>query len=313
MPQDGGHIITPIVFPGLNCIMKNIQQSIWILVFILISFAGCKKETNDNNPVLPKQEFFDVAYGPEQLQKMDVYLPEGRTDTSTKIIIMIHGGAWIEGDKSDFDDAVEVLQSQLSDFALFNINYRLLTQTNNTTWVNVWPAQIDDVNSAFDFIVSKSGEYHVNPNKIVVAGASAGAHLALLEGYRHNADNRIKAVIDLFGPTDMKALYNSITDVVLRSYIEIFMSGTPATNPDNYYQASPLLFVTSNSPSTQIFHGTADPLVPISESDSLNNRLTAAGVLHEYNIYQGEGHGWTGDKLNDTYNKIISFIRSNVR
>ena len=294
--------------------MKNIHQLVArILVFVLVSFVACKKETNDNNSILPKQELFDIAYGSEELQKMDVYLPEGRTDTSTKIIIMIHGGAWIEGDKSDFNDAVTVLQPQLNDFALFNINYRLLTQTNDTTWVDRWPAQIDDVNNAFNFILSQAGEYHVNSNKIVVAGASAGAHLALLEGYQHNADNRIKAVIDLFGPTDMKALYKSITDVVLRSYIDVFMSGTPETNPDNYYRASPLFFVTGNSPSTQIFHGTADPLVPISESDSLNNRLTAEGVLHEYNVYPGEGHGWTGDKLNDTYNKIISFIKSNVR
>src|SRR3954452_19320439 len=107
--------------------MKNIQYSVArILVVIVISFAACKKEADNNNPILPKQEFFDVAYGSDDLQKMDVYLPEGRTDTSTKIIIMVHGGAWTEGDKSDFNDAVTVLQSQLDNFALFNINYRLL-------------------------------------------------------------------------------------------------------------------------------------------------------------------------------------------
>jgi len=294
--------------------MKNGQHlAAWILVFALISLTACKKETNYNNTILPKQEFFDVAYGSDELQKMDVYLPEGRTDSSTNIIIMVHGGAWTEGDKSDFNDAVAVLQSQLDNFALFNINYRLLTQANDTTWVNIWPAQIDDVNNAFDFIVSNAIEYHVNPNEIVIAGASAGAHLALLEGYKYNTNRRIKAVIDLFGPTDMKALFNSLTNVVFRSYIQLFMSGTPETNPGNYYNASPLFFVSSNSPSTQIFHGAEDALVPISQSDSLNNRLTAAGVSHEYNVYEGQGHGWTGEKLTDTYDKIISFIKSNVR
>src|SRR6266487_1208908 len=246
--------------------MKNFQQSAArILLFVVISFASCKKEINDNSNILPKQEFFDVANGSEQLQKLDVYLPEGRTDTSTRIIIMIHGGAWIEGDKSDFNGAIAILQPQLTDFALFNINYSLLTETGQ----NIWPTQINDVDNAFDFILSKAGEYHVNTNKIVVAGASAGAHLALLEGYQHNTDNRIKAVIDLFGPTDFKALYDSTADTLLRVYIEVFMSGTPATNPDNYYNASPLFFVSSNTPATQIFHGTEDPLVPISQSDSL--------------------------------------------
>jgi acetyl esterase/lipase len=270
--------------------MKNVHHSVArILVFVFISFFACKKETGNYNPILPQQELFDIPYGSDALQKMDVYLPEGRTDTATKIIIMIHGGAWIEGDKSDFNDALAVLQSQLSDFALFNINYRLLTQTNDTTWTNMWPAQIDDVNNAFDFIVSNAGEYHVNATEIVMAGASAGAHLALFESYQYNFDNRIKAVIDLFGPTDMKALYNSTTNVVFRSYIQIYMSGTPESNPDNYYNASPLFFVSGNSPSTQIFHGTEDPLVPISQSDSLNNRLTAARVSHEYNVYPRRG------------------------
>jgi acetyl esterase/lipase len=180
-------------------------------------------------------------------------------------------------------------------------------------FISRWPAQIDDVNRAFDFIESNAGEYHVNPNEIVIAGASAGAHLALLEGYRYNTDHRIKAVIDLFGPSEMRALYNSMTNIAFRSYIQLFMSGIPETNPDNYYNASPLFFVTSNSPPTQIFHGTVDPLVPISQSDSLSKRLTAAGVSHEYNVYQGEGHGWTGENLNDTYGKIINFIKSNVR
>jgi hypothetical protein len=108
--------------------MKNVQHSVArILMFVLISFAACKKDTTSNSrPILPKQE--------------------GRTATSTRIIIMIHGGAWTEGDKGDFNDAVAVLQSQLDNFALFNINYRLLTQTNDTTWVNRWPAQIGDVN-----------------------------------------------------------------------------------------------------------------------------------------------------------------------
>ncbi len=289
--------------------MKIIKQPVSLaLLFVLISFVACKKEVN-NSGILPQQEFFDVSYGSEQSQKMDVYLPEGRTDTSTKVIILIHGGAWIEGDKSDFNDAIKTFQPQLNDYAFFNINYSLLTQTGE----NVWPTQINDVNNAFDFILSKAGEYHVNTNKIIVAGASAGAHLALLEGYQHNTDNRIKAVIDLFGPTDFKALYDSTADTLLRVYIEVFMSGTPVTNPDNYYNASPLFFVNNNSPPTQIFHGTEDPLVPISQSDSLNNRLTAAGVTHEYTVYEGEGHGWTGDKLNDTYNKIISFIKTNVK
>lgn len=290
--------------------MKNFKRSVVLALSVLLfSITACKKETSDKNIVLPEQQYTDVSYGSDAMQKMDVYLPQGRTDTGTKVIVMIHGGAWFEGDKSDFTEAIQALKSQLPGCAIFNINYRLLTETGD----HEWPAQIDDVTNAVNFIASNANQYHVNVNKMIMAGASAGAHLALLEAYQHNTGNKIKAVIDLFGPTDMKALYNSDTTVLFRNYLQLFLNGTPTANPDAYYNASPLFFVNSNTPPTQIFHGDADPVVPISESDSLNNRLTAAGVVHEYTIYRGEGHGWTGINLLDTYSKIINFINSNVR
>ena len=57
--------------------------------------------------------------------------------------------------------------------------------------------------AAINLIISKSAEYKINANKIVLLGVSAGAHLALLQAYKNNSSGRIKAVVDLFGPTDL--------------------------------------------------------------------------------------------------------------
>ncbi|TAF93861.1 MAG: alpha/beta hydrolase, partial [Bacteroidetes bacterium] len=62
-----------------------------------------------------------------------------------------------------------------------------------------------------------------------------------------------------------------------------------------------------------IFHGTADNVVPIRQSDSLFRRLQIAGVQSSFTVYQGAGHGWSGANMTDTYNKSIFFMRSNLQ
>jgi len=276
-----------------------------ILVFSVF-ITSCKKST-DNVEITTnasvKIDTLNVAYGSDANQKMDIYLPANRTDATTKVFVMIHGGAWSAGDKSDFATMIPSLQSGLSNYVIININYRLAAPPSTY----LWPTQQIDVNAAFDYIVSKASYYHYNANKIAVMGASAGAHLALLKAYHYNSDNRIKAVIDYFGPTDMADLYNFQTGVQ-KQLFELFMSGTPTTNATAYLNASPLTFVTSTAPPTIIFHGTADVVVPYSQSVLLNNALYDAGVGHQYNEYAGEPHGQfsTANSI-DALSKTLAF------
>lgn len=272
--------------------------------------TSCKKTGGD--PVNPPAtvealELKNVSYGTDAMQTMDIYLPAGRTTSATKALILVHGGAWVGGDKADMNDAVTTFKTLLPDFAVFNINYRLAALPS----ANLWPTQMNDMNAAFDFIVGKSAEYKFNSNRIVLGGASAGAHLALLKAYKQNTGN-IKAVVDMFGPTDMKDMYTQNTSY--QPLLTIFMSGTPATNPAAYTNASPLFAVNSSSAPTIILHGTADNVVPISESDSLNVRLGNAGVPKQYEKYAGEGHGiWSALNTADAYAKIAAFIKLHVQ
>src|SRR6476661_9877067 len=102
-------------------------------LLLLIFITSCQKEVDNVlvNNSLPAVTFADVAYGTDALQKMDVYLPAGRSTATTKVIILIHGGAWATGDKSDFTDYVDTLKKRQPDYAIFNINYRLASITGN--------------------------------------------------------------------------------------------------------------------------------------------------------------------------------------
>ena len=274
---------------------------------LLIAGSSCKKDAsaNENSYTV----FKEVSYGASAAEKMDIYLPAGHTAANTPAIVLIHGGAWVSGDKAEFSDAVTALQSHLGDYALFNINYRLL----GFDGTNPWPTQLNDVEAAIDFIVSQAETYRFNPDKLVIVGASAGAHLGLLKAYSRNTGGRIKAVIDLFGPVDMKDLYNNPADPVLPTVLDFFLNGTPVSSPAIYEAASPLYQVTPDAPPTLIFHGQYDPLVPVKQSESLHNRLLAAGVPTDLIIYPDEGHGWTGRNLADTYVRAAGFIRQQVQ
>ncbi|MES2882453.1 MAG: alpha/beta hydrolase, partial [Bacteroidota bacterium] len=255
---------------------------------------------------LPAQNIINVAYGSDAAQKMDVYLPAGRNADSTKVIIMVHGGAWSAGDKNDFNSYVPVLQQRLPGYAVVNINYRLASGT-----ANPFPAQETDMKAALEFIIQKGSEYGIS-QKFVLLGASAGAHMSLLQAYKY-ATPKIRAVVDFFGPTDMAALYSNASLPTLQFALQLLMSGTPSTNQPLYFQSSPINFVTAQSPPTIILHGSADVVVPISQSVLLNQKLQSLGVTSQFVEYTGFGHDvWPPATMTDAFNKIEAFIKANV-
>lgn len=277
------------------------------LAFLAIFTASCEKEGGVltpivTAPVLAADTMFNVAYGTDPLQKMDIYLPKGRTASYTKVIILIHGGSWSSGDKADMLPFVDSLKRRMKDYAVVNLNYRLASLSGNT-----FPTQENDVKTAVEYLNSKRSEYNISP-KFVMAGVSAGAHLALLQAYKYPSPIKIKAVVDLFGPNDMLAMYNDPAPMSPPAGIAILLNGTPTTNLSLYQYSSPLLFVTTTTPPTIILHGGADQVVKPSQATALRDKLTLNGVANSYVFYPTEGHGWYGANLTDSFNKIQDFL-----
>lgn len=273
------------------------------ILILSLFFISCNKNDPPEPGSATAESRTDVSYGSDPQQKMDHYLPAGRTTAETRVIIMIHGGAWTTGDKADFTQYVDTLKRRLPSYAIFNINYRL-----STAGANVFPAQENDVKAAIEFIYNKRNEYKIS-DKFVLLGASAGAHLALLQGYKYNSPVRVKAIVDFFGPTNMTELYNNPASTIIPpDFIESVVGATPTTNPTLYQQSSPINFVTIQSPPTIILHGGLDPLVLPSQSTSLRDQLLMKGVPTQYVFYPTEGHGWENANLIDSFDKIQAFL-----
>ena len=276
------------------------------LVFSCIVFLiSCKKKDIIPEQQNPPQTIRNVSYGTDPQQKMDVYLPAGRSVDSTKVMVLIHGGGWNTGDKSDFDIFVDSMKIRDASYAVCNINYRLALPPN------LFPAQELDVKAAIEFIVNKSAEYNIS-NKIVLIGASAGAHLALLQAYKYPSPVKVKAVVDFFGPTELISLYNNPPNPLVSTLLQSVTGYTPTTNPAIYQQSSPVNFVTTQSQPTFILHGGVDIVVSPSQSILLKDELQAKGVPHEYILYPTEGHGWFGANLTDSFNRILAFLAVHV-
>jgi acetyl esterase/lipase len=275
----------------------------WVLPCLLI--ASCKKDPAIEEDNSAKTEL-NVAYATDPQNKMDVYLPAGRSSATTKAIILIHGGGWNQGDKTDFNIYVDTLKKRLPGYAIFNINYRLATGS-----ANLFPSQEMDVKAAIDFIYNKRTEYKIS-DKFVLLGASAGGHLSLLHAYKYTSPVKIKAVVDFFGPTDLAAMYNNPPNPLVPALLFQVTGGTPTTHATIYQQSSPINFVTGQSPPTIILHGGVDIVVAFSQSVLLDTKLQQMGVTHQYVFYPTENHGWVGANLVDSFDKITAFLNANV-
>jgi len=81
----------------------NFRIRITALIIIIGTMSGCKKADDSFVSTVSARTILDVAYGVDAKQTMDIYLPANRRADSTKIMVMIHGGGWTTGDKSDFN------------------------------------------------------------------------------------------------------------------------------------------------------------------------------------------------------------------
>ncbi|MCH5597248.1 alpha/beta hydrolase [Niabella ginsengisoli] len=281
-----------------------------LTLLLTITLVSCSKDEREDIPLSAKkaQTLIDISYGSNANQKMDAYLPANRSTEGTKVMVLIHGGAWIEGDKTDFNANIEQFKNVFPGYAIFNVNYRLFDFVRNA-----FPAQEQDIKSAVEFIFNKRSDFFIS-DKFVLVGVSAGAHLAQLQAYKNNSVVKPKAIVSFFGPADMEALYNYYysTNRQMAYGLNLLLGGTPANRSQLYYDSSPINFVSAQSPPTIILQGGLDNVVPKQQSYSLEARLKNFNVKSELIFYPNEEHGWDGPELTESLQKIVTFLKTNV-
>lgn len=278
----------------------NLYSNIAFIIFTFL-FLNCSKKELNNKIV---NQLNNESYGSDAQQKMDVYLPANRTVSSTKTIVLIHGGGWIGGDKSDMVGIQTELIKRFPNCAFVNLNYRLAQNGVK----HLFPTQENDVDLALSTYLNNSSKYEVSKD-LILFGLSAGGHLVLMNGFK-NTQGNIKAIIDGFGPTDLNAAWNLGLDF---QTLLLNVTGKTATADSLFYaQSSPINYVKKDVPPTLILQGGKDEIVPPSQSYVLRDKLLLTGAKHQLVFYPNEAHGWIGTNLTDTFNKIESFLNEFV-
>jgi acetyl esterase/lipase len=275
---------------------------------LILVLSGVPRPSRAGGEPKVKEER-DIVYtkaGSTEL-KLDVAAPE-QGDGPFPAILVIHGGAWRAGNKSDVGLILRGLAAR--GYAAVSPQYRFCPR-------EVFPAQVYDVKAAVRWIKSRAKERRIDPNHIGAVGFSAGGHLALMLGVTGPndglegdvsagaPDTRIQAVVNWFGPCDLGA--RDIPEVS-KPLVKDFLGATPTDRPDLAAKASPRSYVTKDDPPILTFQGTKDPLVPHTQAIELADAMTAAGVPGRVELMVGSSHGWTGAELDHTLAETSAFF-----
>jgi acetyl esterase/lipase len=250
-------------------------------------------------------EFKDVQYGDAEgsYNLLDAYLPDNRND-STKVIVYIHGGSWVKGDKKELPRQFIDELAGRQGYAVATINYRLVKEGRN-----IFPAQIEDIRKALAFISANAREYRYSPDRFALMGASAGAHLALLYAYAYDSLRQVKTVVDIFGPTDLSDPSVRAEGLESNDIIVNYL-GTKDTAANIVKQASPYFQLTAaGGVPTILFHGTADALVNVRQSEKLYEKLKSLRVPAQLELYPGGKHDLPPLIAIDVFGKIIAWLK----
>jgi acetyl esterase/lipase len=247
----------------------------------------------------------NIAYAPEHgfRGEADLYLPADTADATC--LLVIHGGGWRAMDRFRFNTVCEMLAQD--GYAALNANYRL-------TGDDPWPACGDDCVRAAQFLLA-GGHPAMAPldrRRIVVLGASAGGHLALMTGLQLPPE-RVAGIVDIAGPADLTTFWDVHGP---ERFGHLF--GTPHATPAMLEAASPVTYVTETAPPLLCVHSGNDRLVPLSQSELIAEAYAEHGRSCEIHEYPGEGqaHGiWANETpspplLPHIRDRINTFIRS---
>ncbi|GAB4495708.1 MAG: alpha/beta hydrolase [Anaerolineales bacterium] len=331
--------------------MKNIVSKLFVFALaglVLLSATGCgaaatatpaavQGGSTEQAAVMPQRggpggsstfasvapTYKDLAYATlSSAQKLDLYIPSAGSGPFP-VVIMVHGGGFMFGDKADGAGLTGVDQLLAAGYAVASINYRLSGEA-------VYPAQIFDAKAAVRFLRANAAQYNLNSEKFGAWGASAGGNLvsllgttcgvAELEGAElGNAEQSscVQAVVDWFGPIDFLKMDEQFAGTSCpanhneANSPESKLVGAPIqTVPDLVASTNPMNYITPDDAPFFIENGTADCNIPPAQNKNLAEALSAVIGADKvtYVSLEGAAHGGSQFETAENLAQVIAFL-----
>jgi alpha-L-fucosidase 2 len=235
--------------------------------------------------------------------KLDANIPAGSGPFPA--VIIVHGGGFTGGNKRVFVTPIFEPLSRAG-FAWFSIDYRLAPKYP-------FPAAIEDVDRAIEFVKAHAGEYKVDPKRIALLGESAGGHLVSYVGTQTDPRWSVAAVVSFYGPHNLMGEYEmrkrqGKAPGALEAFLAIKTFDPPAFQ--RVEAASPINHVHEKMPPYLLVHGNNDQSVDYQQSVKMSQRLRQAGNSCELYTVEGGGHGMASWEKTPGYKgKVVQWLK----
>jgi acetyl esterase/lipase len=242
-------------------------------------------------------------------QQIDVYYPSA--GGPWPVLLYVHGGGWSGGDKAE---GLGWRSMTERGFLVVSVNYRL------ASYENKFPAMIEDVKCAVRYLRAHAPEYNLDPNHIGAVGVSAGGHLVDLLGLADESagwdtgeyteeSSRVQAVVTIAGISDLtftRGAYASPDSAAMMVYHAF--GEMPGSASPKLVAASPVTYITPDDPPFLIIHGDRDTVVPVEQSQVLDEQLRKSGVPAKLVIIKNGTHSVYGENISPTAEELVDLI-----
>lgn len=261
---------------------------------LVLSLSSCKRE--GLSWLDGATMYTDVSYGFGERHLVDLCVPDD-TDGITGLILFIHGGSWVSGSKDGFDGQMRTMAK--NGYITATLNYSYASATTHCDDI------LDDIEDCLGVLKERLAEKDVFVESVILAGFSAGGHLALQYSYTRAESSPLRpvAAFSFSGPTDLcdpgyyvPERYNGLSIGFIFTALtgtlvdfEHIESATPALT-----EASPITHAEHAVP-TVMLHGAQDQVVPFSNATALADRLEELGLPYELIVFENSNHGLDSD------------------
>jgi acetyl esterase/lipase len=272
--------------------MSERQRVISILFAGLVAFSTQAIAVETNHWEI--QHDTEYARVGDLSLKLDLYLP--RRKARAPLIVWVHGGAWRSGSKKSMP-----LTKLVEDgYPIASVDYRLSPQAK-------FPAQVHDIKAALRFLRGHGERWHLSTKKIVVAGDSAGGHLAALVGVSNGnsqlegdvgndgaQSSDVQGIMSFYGAANLTTILKQSTPHGLEVRVpalDLLLGAQPDAVPALAQLASPVFHVDHRDPPLLLVHGDQDPQMPINQSLELLGAYQKVKAPVQLEVAHGAGHG----------------------
>jgi alpha-L-fucosidase 2 len=274
--------------------MKKIFFSFVLLLCIYASASAMSLKTD-----------IEYANAGGEKQLLDIYEPNGIGPFPA--VIVVHGGAWIGGDKQG-DEKIFAQPLTDANLVCVSVNYRLAPK-------HKWPACYEDVQAAIKWVKENGSQYKIDTSRIAIMGYSAGGQIAAMAAMTSENDREVQAIVLVASPTDL--VYDGLRRGDITVYISTVLGSKKldAQALQLLWEISPVNYVRAGLPPFLLIHGTADTTVPCQLSINFKSRLDFANVPYDIILIEGGTHNiktWgTLDK--DYVKKTIEWLGEKLK